>query len=195
MKQTLFSKQSMATIGTALSLLVFPNISALAADTSTPEFPKPTAEHEWLQQFVGEWKAETEAVMEPGKPATHTTGTETIQSLGGFWTTSEIDSSMMDMPFKGLMTLGYDTEKKKYVGTWVDSMTGKLWQYEGTRAPGGNTLTLESEGTCPMQPGKLMKFREVIELKDKDHKVFSSSILGDDGQWMTMMTSKAERQH
>lgn len=190
MKCDLFLKQSIIALSAVVSLC---GTSVMAAEM--PDFPKPTPEHQWLQQFVGEWDAETEAFMEPGQPAVHTKGTEKTESLGGFWTTSEISSTMMDMPFKGLMTLGYDTEKKKYVGTWVDSMTGQLWKYEGFVAPGSNALTLESEGACPMRPGKLTKFREVIELKDKDHKVFSSSMLGEDGKWMTMMTSTAKRKH
>ncbi len=193
MTQFVFSRKSMLLMGATISLMIFPAIKTWAGEMH--EFPKPTPEHQWLQQFVGEWEAETEAIMDPSQPPVRAKSTESIQSLGGFWTTSEIHSTMMNAPFKGLMTLGFDTEKQKYVGTWVDSMTGQLWKYEGTVAPGSNALTLESEGTCPMNPGKLMKFREVVELKDKDHKVFTSSILGDDGKWMTMMTSKAHRKH
>jgi hypothetical protein len=179
-----------------LVLLIFMGLAVnngLAADM--PQMPKPTPEHQWLQQLVGEWESETEAIAEPGQPAIHSKGTENIEAIGGFWTTSEINSSVMEQPFRGMMTLGYDPEKKKYIGTWVDSMTGKLWQYEGLIAPGSNTLTLESEGTCPMSPDKPMKFRDIIELKDKDHKVFSSSVLSDDGKWTTIMTSKAQRKH
>jgi hypothetical protein len=158
-----------------------------------PEFPKPSSEHVWLQQFVGEWESDTEAYMEPGKPPMKSKGTENIYSLGGFWTISEIKSTMMDMPFAGNLTLGYDPSKKKYVGTWVDSMTGHLWEYEGTLDSAGKTLTLETEGACPMHPGKLSRFKEVIELKSKDHKVFTSSMQGEDGTWMTMMTSHSYR--
>ena len=173
----------------ALVALLFVSVNVCRAE----EFPKPGPEHAWLQQLVGEWEAETEAYMEPGKPPMRMKGTESVRPLGAFWTITEVKSTMMDMPFTGNMTLGYDADKKKYVGTWVDSMTGHLWQYEGTMDAAGKTLTLESEGTCPMRPGKLTKFREVMELKDKDHKTFTSSMQGDDGQWVTMMTSHAQR--
>lgn len=158
-----------------------------------PEMPKPTPEHAWLQQFVGDWDAVTDAFMEPGKPPVQTAGTESIRPLGGFWTVSEIKSTMMDQPFTGNMTLGYDTDKKKFVGTWVDSMTGRLWQYEGTVDPTGKILTLESEGTCPMKPGKLIRFKEVLEMQGKDDKLFTSFMQGEDGNWVTMMTSRAHR--
>jgi hypothetical protein len=46
-----------------------------------------------------------------------------------------------------------------------------------------------------MKPGQVSKFREVTELKGKDEKVFTSSILGDDGKWtmMVKVTSKRKK--
>ncbi|MEB3287428.1 MAG: DUF1579 domain-containing protein [Vampirovibrionales bacterium] len=158
-----------------------------------PEMPQPTKEHAWLQQFVGDWKAESDLFMEPGKPPVHTTGTEEIEAVGEFWTVSEIESTMMDKPFTGNMTLGFDTAKKKFVGTWIDSMTGKLWEYEGTVDATGKVLTLNSEGECPMNPGKLTQFKEVLELKDENTKTFTSSMLDENGKWVTVMTSTATR--
>src|SRR5215207_10023673 len=45
--------------------------------------PKP--EHRWLQQFVGEWTFETEAVMGPDQPPMKYTGTESVRTLGDLW--------------------------------------------------------------------------------------------------------------
>ncbi len=99
----------------------------------------------------------------------------------------------MEMPMTGVMTLGYDPEKKKYVGTWVDSMTSHLWRYEGTVDAAGKVLTLDTEGPNPAAPGKTAKFKERIEFKSKDHKVFTSSMQGDDGEWVTFMTMNSKR--
>lgn len=158
-----------------------------------PKMPPPQKEHAWLQQLAGEWTSEGEMFMEPGKPPIKAKGSESSRSIGGFWILSEIKSSFMDMPFTGFMTLGYDPEKKKHVGTWVDSVNSYLWKYEGTVDAAGKTLTLDSEGPCPSAPGRLSKFKEVIELKSKDQKVFSSSMQADDGKWVTMMTIDYQR--
>jgi hypothetical protein len=174
-------------IVTTLSLCI---PAVLAADPETCKLPKPTAAHDWLQQTVGEWQTTTEATYEPGKPPVVTKGQEKVTSLGGFWTVDEVQGDMMGKPFKGVMTLGYDDAKKQYVGTWIDSNTGKLWTYTGQVK--GQTLTLESEGECPMNPGKQMKFKEVIEIKSPDHRVFTSSV-NMDGKWFTSMVSHAHR--
>lgn len=157
-----------------------------------PEMPKPTPQHAWLQQFVGEWE-DTNQAMFPGMPTQTTTGTETVRSVGEFSIMNEVKGTMMDKPFTGVMTLGYDTTKQKYVGTWIDSMTGKLWNYEGSMDPSGKVLTLTTEGECPMKPGKVSQFKDVIEWVSQDQKRYTSYVMGDDGQWMKMMTSEARR--
>jgi hypothetical protein len=158
-----------------------------------PKMPPPQKEHAWLQQFVGEWTSEGEMFMEPGKPPMKSTGTESTRALGGFWIVAENKSTFMDQPFTGVLTLGYDPEKKQYVGTWIDSVNSHLWTYAGTVDAAGKTLTLETEGPCPGKPGQLSKFKETVEFKSKDHKVFSSSIQGDDGKWTTIMTINYRR--
>jgi hypothetical protein len=153
-----------------------------------PQMPAPQKEHQWLQQFVGEWDTQAEGTPEPGKPPIKCKGTETARAIGGFWMISETKGKFMDTPVTGIMTLGYDAEKQKYVGTWVCSMTNFLWKYEGTVDASGKVLTLETEGPCPSAPGKLARFRDVTEFKSKDHKVLTSSMQAEDGKWVTFAT-------
>lgn len=157
-----------------------------------PAMPQPLKEHEWLNQFVGEWDIETEVFMEPGKEPLKMKGTESARMLGGFWVVGENKGEMMGMPFTGVMTFGYDPEKKKYVGTWVDSNTSTLWQYLGTVDASGKILTLETEGFCPME-GKICQFKNTIAFKTKDHRVLTGARLGKDGKWTTGMTVTARR--
>jgi hypothetical protein len=72
-------------------------------------------------------------------------------------------------------------------------MMSQLWKYEGTLDASGKKLTLETQGPCPLQPGKTFNFREVIEIKDKDTKVFTSSMQGEDGKWTTFVTVTSKR--
>ncbi|HBA83312.1 MAG TPA: hypothetical protein DCZ95_04375 [Verrucomicrobia bacterium] len=164
------------------------------AQQEMPKMPEPQKEHAWLMQLEGEWEADLEATMVPSKPPEKFKGTESARSLGGFWIVGENKSAHMGKPFTGIITLGYDPMKAKYVGAWVDSMSSTLWLYEGTLDENGKILTLDTEGPCPIAPGKIFKFKETIELKDKDHKVFTSTMQGDDGKWTTMMTINFRRQ-
>src|SRR5688572_22851807 len=114
--------------------------SSVGADGPVP--PTPTKEHEWLKQLDGEWVTEGEALMEPGKPPVKTKGTMSVHSLGGFWSVGEMKSECSGVSVTGLLTVGYDAQKKKYVGTWVCSMCDREFKYEGTVE--GNVLTLNT---------------------------------------------------
>lgn len=158
-----------------------------------PQMPKPEKEHAWLQHLTGEWDTEAEMFMEPGKPPLKAQGSESARMVGGFWLLAEAKGEMMGMEFRSVFTLGYDAQKKKYIGTWIDNCTNYLWKYEGTVDSTGKVLTLETEGPCPMSGGKLTKFKEVIEIKDKDHKFFTSSMQGEDGKWTTIVSVNYRR--
>jgi hypothetical protein len=162
-------------------------VAALLAGTvAAQEEPKPQKEHEWLRQLVGEWESEADIVVDPAKPPEKMKGTESGRMIGGFWAVLENKGDFMG-PFSGILTLGYDAGKKKYVGTWIDSKGSTLWHYVGAVDASGKVLTLESEGPAPGDPSKTVKYRESIEVKDKDHKVFTS-MTEKDGAWVTFLT-------
>jgi hypothetical protein len=156
-----------------------------------PKMPTPQKEHEWLKQLEGEWETECEAFLEPGKPAVKSTGSESVHALGAFWSIAEFKGTCpLGGPFSGVMTIGYDTQKKQYVGTWVCSMCDHLLRYEGTAD--GKALTLETEALNPAT-GKLARMRDVFEIKDKDTKVLTMSMQGENGQWIKFMTVTSRR--
>jgi len=155
---------------------------------------EPQAEHRWLQRLVGDWTCEGEAQMEPGKPPAQWKSTETVRSIGGVWIMGE---GTGEMPEGGasttVLTLGYDAEKKRYVGTFVGSMMTNLWVYEGTLDAAGKVLTLDTEGPNFSSPGTSAKYKDVIELKSDDHRVLSSYMLGPNGEWQNVMTANYRR--
>jgi hypothetical protein len=172
--------------------LVLAMISGLFAQEA-PQFPQPTKEHQWLQQFVGEWESTAEAMIAPGQPPMTCHGKATSRMIGGFWVVTEGEADMMGVKIQSLQTIGYDTAKKKYTGTWIDSMFNYMWQYEGTIDPTGKTLVLEAEGPNMMAGGKLTKFRDAYEFKSNDHIEVTSSMLGEDGKWIEFMKGQLRR--
>jgi hypothetical protein len=92
-----------------------------------------------------------------------------------------------------LMTIGYDAAKKKYVGTFICSAGGELWQYEGSTDPSGKKLILTTEGPNMADPQKQAKYRESLELVDTDHKVFTSEMDAGDGKWQPIVKVTYER--
>ena len=155
---------------------------------------EPQKEHQWLQKLVGEWTYEHEAPAEPGKPAEKWTGTESVRSLGGLWVQAE---GQGEMPGGGTatmqMTLGYDPQRQRYVGTWIGSMMTHLWVYDGELDAAERVLTLNAEGPDMATEGKMAKYQDIIEFKSDDHRVLTSRVLGDDGQWHQFMTANYYR--
>ena len=155
---------------------------------------EPRQEHRWLQTLVGEWTYEVEATMGPGQPPEKSKGTESVRSLGGLWILAE---GQGELPGGGaattMMTLGYDPQKQRYVGTWIGSMMTYLWVYDGELDPAGRVLTLNAEGPDMATEGKMAKYQDVVELVSDDHRVLRSRMLGDDGQWHQFMTANYRR--
>lgn len=157
-----------------------------------PEMPTPQQEHEWLRQLVGEWDTVSEMTMGPDQPPLKGEGREQSRMIGGFWATFEHNGEAMGTPFTGILTLGYDPQQKRYVGTWIDSMSNHMWQYVGSVSADGKRLTLETEGPCPSSPDGKGKFRETIEIVDADHKTFTSQ-LELNGEWVTILRMTCTR--
>lgn len=150
------------------------------------QMEKPQAEHEWLQKFVGEWDSVTEMACGPtGEPA-KVKGTMRVRSVGGFFIHGESDAEMPDCgDFTSFITLGFDAQAGKYVGTWFGSMMTKLWVYDATRE--GEKLILASEGPSFETPGKTAMYHDIVELVSEDHHTLTARFLGEDGNWKEMM--------
>lgn len=155
---------------------------------------KPQKEHAWLQQLVGEWTSEMECVMGPDQPPMKNKGVESVRSIGGLWTMGEGSGEMPDGgKMTSMMTLGYDPQKQRFVGTFIASMMTHMWVYEGTLDAAGKVLTLDTEGPGMSGDGKMMKYKDIITFVSDDHRTLTSRIQGDDGQWTEFMTAHYRR--
>ncbi len=153
-------------------------------------------QHQWLQKLVGEWTYETEAIMGPDQPPVKTSGTESVRSLEGLWilATGQGEMPCNEGTATTLMTLGYDPQQQRYVGTWIGSMMTHLWVYDGELDATEKVLTLNAEGPSMVREGAMAKYRDVIEFKNDNHRVLTSHMLGDDGNWHQFMTANYQRQ-
>ncbi len=168
------------------SLVLVVTVGTAALEAQQP--PQPDKAHKWLMQLVGEWETQAEIVVQPGQPPITGKGTDSVRAIGGFWAVCDVQTTIFDQQFTGILTLGYDPEKQKYVGTWIDSNSHHLWQYEGSLDEAGRTLTLEAEGPSMAAPGSTARYRDAFEIKSEDHRVFTSSIEVEPGKWHTFMT-------
>jgi Protein of unknown function (DUF1579) len=155
---------------------------------------KPQKEHQWLSRFVGAWSSETEYIMGADQSPSKLKGSEVVRSLGGIWIVIEGESGMPDSGIgRTLMTLGYDPQGDRYVGTFIGSMMTHLWIYNGSFDAEGKRLVLDTEGPN-FSESSMTQYQDSIEFISDDHRIMTSQILGDDGNWLQFMTTNYHRQ-
>jgi len=87
------------------------------------------------------------------------------------------------------MTLGFAPTLELYVGTFIGSMMVNIWPYHGVLNETGKRLPLESEGPKFVSTGTC-KYRDTIEIIDKDNWLFTSEYQSDDGDWVQFLLGK-----
>lgn len=155
--------------------------------------PEPEKEHLWLQRLVGEWTVESECSMGLDQPPMKNNRRESVRSLGTLWTIGEGAEETPGSSCDSIMTLGFDTQTKRFVGTFISSMMTHLWPYNGTLDATGQVLTLDSEGPSFAGDGTMAKYQDIIEFVTDDYRILSSQMLGNDGQWIPFMKAHYRR--
>lgn len=133
-----------------------PAFALLAAEPQDP--PAPSAEHAEILKGVGHWEGTLTTYM-PGVPEAPVAAHETVEAIGGFWTQSRFECDFMGMPYVGTGCVGYDSAKKKYVGTWIDNMSSHLAVMEGERDPKSGALVMRY--SAPDMTGAMVPHRIV----------------------------------
>ncbi len=180
-----------AAVLAALASCVSPGSGKDAAQSATAG-PEPHEPHLWLARFVGEWDWIGRADLGGGQTCENS-GTDRFRAIGEYWVVGEGSADDSGVPFRSVLTLGFDPASQRFVGTWIDSTSTYLWRYDGELGPTGSTVTLTAEGPSPTNPKARAKFREVIEFKSPDHRVSTGSVLGADGRWTEFLTVEARR--
>src|SRR5687767_4311056 len=140
----------LAGLGTVLCLA-----SICGAQEQSPP-AKPGPEHAELKKMEGTWDASMKMAEVPeALPAVATYKMD----CDGMWLASDFKMDTPGFKFQGKGLDGYDQNKKKFVGIWVDSMSSAPMLMEGTHDVATKTTTTTGEGVG--QDGKPQKFKTV----------------------------------
>ena len=144
-----------------------------------PPIPKPTAEHKILAADEGTWDATVKSFQNGPESAPMVSKGVEVNTVitGGLWISSTFKGDFGGMPFEGRGQFGYDPAKKKYVGTWIDSMSPSLSVLEGTYDDKTKTMTYTGDGVCPIDGSKLAQ-RMVTTMKADGTREFTLYMTG-----------------
>jgi hypothetical protein len=158
----------------AAGMLAVLGAVAVAQEGGGPPPVKPTAEHKTLKAEVGVWDAEVKTYMGgPDAPPEVSKAVEINRMMpGGLWLLQEFRGEFAGRSFFGRGLFGYDPHKKKYVGTWVDSMSPSLMVLEGTHDEATDTSTMTGESVDPAS-GQPVKMKLVTAYKGDGTRTFT----------------------
>lgn len=166
-------------------------VASAPAVTCGPALP-PTPEHGWLHRLLGDWVYEHDCTMPDGSVET-SRGTEKVRALGPWWVIGEGEGTM---PGGGTMrwtvTMGFDGATRRFRGSWIGSMMGWMFLYDGALSEDGRSLPLLSEG--PAFDGRGMAtYRDTTTLEDDGTRRLTSEVKGPDGDWVRFMSGVFRR--
>ena len=149
-------------------------VASSLGTSAMAQFTKPGPEHKILAADEGTWDATVKSFAAgPDAEPTVSKGTEVNTVLpGGLWVLSKFEGDFDGVKFEGRGQFGYDPLKKKYIGTWIDSMSAGLTVLEGTYDAKTKTMTYEGDA---VEPATKMKYHEkmVTATKDDGTRVFT----------------------
>lgn len=153
---------------------------------------EPQEQHRWLEQLLGEW---TVISQDPtGNASSDQDWVEKVRSLSGLWVVCEGQGTMPDgKAAETLMTLGFNPETGRYVGTWVGSMMTHMWVYDGELEDDGRTLALNCDGPDFESPGRTARYQDRITFVDANHRTLTARVQNEDGSWNEMMRADYRR--
>lgn len=157
-----------------------------------PQGDKAGPEHMRLHELVGEWDIETTLWFSAEAKGQTSKATETMKKgPGELWVYSAYEGTFMGEPFIGRFSMGYDQNRKKYVGTWMDNSNSSMTQLIGDYDKKKKAITYQN--STMGKDGKEFKFRSVMTFKDKDHHTYAMYFPGADGKEFKAMEFKYTR--
>ncbi len=117
-----------------------PSAAMKAAMEKAKRFTEPGPAHKQLDRFLGKWNTQTRLYMGP-KPGAPEKGTaEFSWVMPGRWMKLESAGTLMGLPSRTFMLMGYDNFKQSYVMTMVNGLDTAMTHAEGDMDPSGSAL-------------------------------------------------------
>ncbi len=164
-------------------------VCAAGATAQPQQAPKPTADHQKMNYFVGTWSMTGEMKPSPFGPGGKTSGTETCEWFdGGFSVVCRSQGTTPMGTAKGLAIMGYNADEKVYTYYGIDNSPMNMATVpKGTIA--GDTWTFTDESTMG---GKKVKSRFVLKTAPKSY-AFKWEMEEAPGKWATIMDGTATK--
>jgi hypothetical protein len=153
----------------------------------------PNENHEFLENFVGEWVVTTTAWMQPGAEPISSVGTaKAAMIIGGRFLKVDFKGTMFGQPFEGILIMGYDSYQKKNISFWIDSSSTAFYLTEGSRKEGTKKIVETGVWQDPMG-GEDMNVRNTTILVSKDEYKFEMVMILPEGTEFKSMEYRAKR--
>jgi hypothetical protein len=136
--------------------------------------------NEILSRDLGEWDAEITVLAGPAPSVSHGRMSARLVA-GGRWLVMDYENP--ESGFGGHGVYGWDESAARFVGTWVDNMTGTLRIMHGT-ADADGVVSYEVEIPTPGGP---MVNRQRTSAPSADVRRFTSAMVGPDGSEFPVM--------
>ena len=152
------------------------------------EMPKPGDVHKRLSALVGNWSGRETLQPAPWDPAGGSARARVTNRsiLDGFGVVQDYEQERGGaVNFRGHGVFWYDDQKKEYVMTWWDSMSGRAGEYRGQFR--GDALEL----TSPMPQGG--HGRTTFDMSRPGKYRFLMEISPDGSQWQTAMEGSYDK--
>jgi hypothetical protein len=128
-------------------------------------------EHALLAARVGDWEAVSTLRLAPDAEPIKDSGHESnYLACNGLFLISDYKGTFGGQSFQGHGIVGFDPAKKKYIGTWIDSMSPGFTSYEGTYDKATKTYTYAARS--PLPDGTEWSYTTKLTLRDDDHRDF-----------------------
>lgn len=150
---------------------------------------KPTKQHQLLKKDVGTWDATVKVWPMEGAEPMESKGTEKNRLLkGGLWLITRFEGDVIGMPFIGMGQFGYDPAEKKYVGSWIDTMTPHMMTTKAEYDEETKTMTGVAETRDPVT-GEKYEAKMITRYKDDDSHVMEMHRSQNGKEWKVMEIS------